>query len=210
MEVLVASSANDISAGAPAGSRRRMPRADNRLPQILDAAAKLIRQHGFQATTMRDIAASTGMLAGSLYYHFASKDELLVAVYAEGVRRISVPVSSALELDLPPWERLEATCTAHLVALLGDSDYAKVVIRVHPADAPDAASRLIALRDDYEQLFARALVGLPLRSRTDRRAVKLMLLGSLNWAQTWWRPGGDTPQTVARQFVRLLRHQLEP
>lgn len=198
------------AASAPASARRRPPRADNRLPRILDAAARLIRQHGYQATTMRDIAAATGMLAGSLYYHFASKDELLVAVYAEGVRRISEPVAAALARDLDPWTRLEAVCTAHLAELLGDSDYAQVVIRVQPADAPDASARLVALRDDYEQLFARALVGLPLRNRADRRALKLMLLGSLNYAQTWWRPGGDSPQVIARQFVRLLRHQLEP
>ncbi len=198
------------SAGAPAALRRRAPRVDNRLPQILDAAARLIRERGYQGATMRDIAAAAGMLAGSLYYHFASKDELLVAVYAQGVRRISVPVSEALALGLDPWARLEAVCTAHLEALLQESDYAQVVIRVQPADAPEAADRLVALRDEYEQLFARALSGLPLNRRTDRRALKLMLMGALNWAQTWWRPGGDSPRTVARKFVELLRHQLEP
>ncbi len=195
---------------APAAARRRAPRADNRLPQILDAAAALIRSNGYQATTMRDIAAATGMLAGSLYYHFPSKEELLVAVYAEGVRRISIPVSEALARDLEPWARLEAVCSAHLAALLGGSDYAQVVIRVHPADVREAAARLTALRDDYEQLFSKALAGLPLARRSDRRSLKLMLLGALNWSQSWYQPGGDTPEAIARQFVRLLRHQLDP
>jgi hypothetical protein len=49
-----------------------------------------------------------------------------------------------------------------------------------------------------------------LNRRTDRRALKLMLMGALNWAQTWWRPGGDSPRVIARKFVQLLRHQLEP
>jgi AcrR family transcriptional regulator len=145
-----------------------------------------------------------------LYYHFASKDELLVAVYAEGVRRISVSVRAALARDVDPWARLEAVCAAHLEALLEDSDYAQVVIRVRPDDAPDAAERLIALRDDYERLFAQALSKLPLAQRTDRRSLRLMLLGALNWSQTWYRAGGDAPDVIARQFVRLLRHQLEP
>jgi AcrR family transcriptional regulator len=159
---------------------------------------------------MRDIATASGMLAGSLYYHFASKEELLVAVYAEGVRRISVSVRAVLARDLDPWARLEAVCAAHLAALLEDSDYAQVVIRVRPDDAPDVADRLIALRDDYERLFTQALTRLPLVPRTDRRSLRLMLLGALNWSQTWYRSGRDSPEVIARQFVRLLRHQLAP
>ena len=142
---------------APAHARRNAPHSDNRLPTILDAAAQLFRRKGYRVTSMREIAAAAGMLAGSLYYHFASKEELLVAVYAEGVRRISVSVRAALARDADPWARLEAVCAAHLAALLVDSDYAQVVIRVRPDDAPDVAARLIALRDDYERLFAQAL-----------------------------------------------------
>ena len=147
---------------APA-SKRGVPRLESRLPAILDATARLFREKGYTVTSMRDIAAASGMLAGSLYYHFESKDELLVAVYAEGVRRISASVRAALDRDLPPWTRLEAVCAAHLAALLEDSDYAQVVIRVRPDDAPGAAGRLVALRDDYERLFAEALQKLPLR-----------------------------------------------
>jgi AcrR family transcriptional regulator len=190
--------------------RRAAARLDNRLPAILDATARLFRHKGYAVTSMRDIAAAAGMLAGSLYYHFESKDELLVAVYAEGVRRISASVSAALARKLEPWARLEAVCAAHLAALLEDSDYAQVVIRVRPDDAPAAAGRLVALRDDYERLFARALAGLPLAGRTDRRSLRLMLLGALNWSQTWYRSGHDAPDAIARQFVGLLRRRLEP
>ena len=48
----------------------------------------------------------------------------------------------------------------------------------------------------------------PLPPRTDRRALKLMLLGALNWSQTWYRSGKDSPQVLARRFVRLLRDPL--
>ena len=73
----------------------KVPRADNRLPQILDAAATLFAARGYQAASIRDIVKVAGMLPGSLYYHFANKDELLVAVYAEGVRRINAAVEAA-------------------------------------------------------------------------------------------------------------------
>lgn len=36
-----------------------------------------------------------------------------------------------------------------------------------------------------------------------------MLMGALNWSQTWYRPGKDSPQVLARRFVRLLREPLD-
>jgi AcrR family transcriptional regulator len=171
---------------------------------VLDSAARLFRERGYAVTSMRDIAAAAGMLAGSLYYHFPSKEALLVAVYGEGVRRIGAAVESALAAGGDPWGRLERVCAAHLGALLADSDYGQVVIRVRPDDVPEVAAELVALRDGYERLFARAVEGLPLRSPGDRRAAKLMLLGALNWSETWYRPGRDSPASLARRFVRLL------
>lgn len=187
----------------------RAPRADNRLPQILDAAARLLRTQGFQGTSVRDIVRAVDMLPGSLYYHFAAKEDLLAEVYAEGVRRISARVRSAIGPLADPWERLEAACVAHLEAILEDDDYAQVVIRVRPADAPAAQPRLTALRDEYEALFAALVTSLRLPRGTDRRSLRLMLLGSLNWSQTWYRPGRDSPKTIARRFVALLRQPLD-
>jgi AcrR family transcriptional regulator len=186
----------------------RAPRADNRLPQILDAAARLFRAQGFQGTSVRDIVRAVDMLPGSLYYHFATKEELLAEVYAEGVRRISARVSAAIGPLADPWARLEAACVAHLEAILEDDDYAQVVIRVRPGDAPAAQPRLTALRDEYEALFTRLVASLRLPRGTDRRTLRLMLLGALNWSQTWYQPGRDTPKAIARRFVALLQQPL--
>ena len=188
----------------------RAPRADNRLPQILDAAARLFRTQGFQGTSVRDIVRAVDMLPGSLYYHFATKEDLLAEVYAEGVRRISARVRAAIEPLADPWARLEAACIAHLEAILEDDDYAQVVTRVRPGDAPAAQPRLIEQRDAYEALLARVVQDLPLPRGTDRRTLRLMLLGALNWSQTWYQPGRDAPKTIARRFVALLQQPLNP
>ncbi len=187
----------------------RSPRADNRLPLILDEAARLFAGHGFEGASVRDIVRAVDMLPGSLYYHFAAKEDLLAAVYEEGVRRISARVDAAVAGAREPWARLEAACIAHLEALLGESDYAQVVIRVRPSDVPPIAERLIALRNQYEQRFVELVDALPLRSDVDRRTVRLMLLGALNWTQTWYRRGRDDAQTIARAFVKLLRTPLD-
>jgi AcrR family transcriptional regulator len=170
----------------------------------------LFASHGFHAASMREIAAAAGMLPGSLYYHFPSKDELLLAVYEEGVRRIAERLDAAVtRVEAPwteaPWARLEAGCVAHLEMLLeAGGDYAQVVIRVRPQDCPAIAPRLVALRDAHEDRFKTLIADLDLPGSADRQALRLMLLGALNWTQTWYRPGGDPPAAIARRFLALV------
>jgi AcrR family transcriptional regulator len=183
-----------------------LKRASSRLPRLLDEAARAFAERGYAATTVREIVGPIGMLPGSLYCHFATKEALLAAVYKEGVERIGAAVDAAIHGHDDPWLRLEAACVAHLTSLLDQTDYSQVVIRVHPTDAPAAASELIALRDSYEKRFARLVAALPLGGPTDRTMLRLMLVGALNWSQTWYRRGGGaTPEKIARRFVGLLK-----
>ncbi len=191
--------------GALAPGHGRRPRQDNRRRQLLDTAARLFAEQGYRATTIRDIAGAIGMLPGSVYYHFPSKHDLLATVYEEGVQRIGANVDTAVAGLSEPWARLEAACVAHLETLLDRSDCAQVLIRVIPTDAGEAADRLVALRDLHESRFATLIDDLPLPAAANRHRLRLMLIGALNWAQVWYRPGGDDPASVARDFVRYLR-----
>ncbi|MHA1152035.1 MAG: TetR/AcrR family transcriptional regulator [Alphaproteobacteria bacterium] len=195
---------------APSRVSRSGARAHNRRAEILDAAARLFARQGFHATSMREIAAASGMLPGSLYYHFPSKDGLLLAVYEEGVRRIAERLDAAVACASAPWARLEAASVAHLEMLLeAGGDYAQVVIRVVPQDCPAMAPQLIALRDAHEDRFKTLIAALDLPGNVpggaDRQALRLMILGTLNWTQTWYHPGGDSPADLARRFLALLR-----
>src|SRR5690606_35248602 len=184
----------------------RGPRADNRLPELLDAAARLFARHGYAAASMRDIADEAGMLSGSLYYHFPSKDELLLAVYAAGVQALEDACATALAREGDPWQRLESLCRAHLETVLRDSDYAQVLIRVIPSDIPKIAEQLRTLRANHERHFRDAIAELPLPPGSDRRSLRLMLIGALNWAPFWFKPQGrDTPRALARKFVGLIK-----
>ena len=154
---------------------------------------------------MRDIGRAAGMLPGSLYCHFASKDDLLAAVYVKGVAQISLAVTAAVERHTEPWARLEAACIAHMESILEKNDYAQVVVRVRPGDSAAANERLVELRDEFERLLIDLIDNLPLKAGTDRRLFRLMLLGAMNWSQTWYQPNGLTPRTIARRYVALLR-----
>lgn len=190
----------------PSAPPARAPRSDNRIEAVLDAAARLFAERGYAASSMRDIAEACGMLPGSIYYHFAAKEDLLAAVYERGVREIGAALAAAAARERDPWARLEAACAAHLQTILRRSDYAQVLIRVLPRDVPPVAARLKALRAEYERAFRELVAALPLAADADRRSLRLMLLGALNWSRFWFDPAGrETPRSVARKFVNLLK-----
>ncbi|MEO5846096.1 MAG: TetR/AcrR family transcriptional regulator [Caldimonas sp.] len=190
-------------------ARSPVRRASSRLPRLLDEAASAFAQRGYAAASVREIVGPIGMLPGSLYCHFATKEALLVAVYQEGVERIGAAVDAAIAGLDDPWRRLEAACVAHMASLLDRTDYSQVVIRVRPSDAPAAESQLVAERDSYEKRFVRLVAALPLKRPTDRTMLRLLLVGALNWSQTWYREGrGQSPERIARRFVGLLEASL--
>jgi TetR/AcrR family transcriptional regulator, cholesterol catabolism regulator len=186
---------------------------DNRRQDLLDEAARLFSTRGFAGTSIREIASSVGMLSGSMYYHFKSKEELALAVHAEGVRHIQDSVDAALARvkSNDPWERLEAACTAHVEALLTGTDYAQVVTPQFARALPKVLRRtLIAQRDSYERLFVELVDKLALPKSTDKRYFRLALLGALNWTLTWYHAGGDPPAKIARGILAMFRPEGRP
>ena len=173
--------------------------------KLLAISAHRFAKGGFEATSMRDIAGEAGMLAGSMYYHFPSKNELIAAVYAAGVAEIGAAVDTAVARTRAPWTRLEAACVAHLESLLADRAHAAVMTADLSRLDLSLRRRLVVMRDGYERRFVELVTALPLRPAIDRSLWRLQLLGALNWTPTWYRPGGKRPAAIARALVAALR-----
>ncbi|PLW83302.1 TetR/AcrR family transcriptional regulator [Kineobactrum sediminis] len=185
----------------------------NRRDDVLEAAARLFAAKGYAATSIRDIAYQVGILSGSLYYHFASKEELLLEVHARGVTQVTEAVQNALANSTEePWSRMSAACHAHLEVLLGDSPFSQVITPQFPGHFDgDVRATLLAQRDGYEEMFRALVKALPLPKKLDQRHFRLALLGALNWTPTWYQTGGtDTPSKIASGIVDAFRFQLDP
>lgn len=154
---------------------------------------------------MRDIAGEAGMLAGSMYYHFPSKNELIAAVYESGVAEIGAAVDAAVGRARTPWSRLEAACVAHLDSLLADKAHAAVMTADLSRLEARLRRRLVGMRDGYEKRFVGLVAALPLPAAVDRSLWRLQLLGALNWTPTWYRPGAKSPAAIAHALVAALR-----
>jgi AcrR family transcriptional regulator len=192
VEAIVASEDGD------AGKRAR--RSNISRQQILDVAAKLFRARGYTETSLRDIGKLAGMKAGSLYYHFASKEELATEVLRIGVRRVHDAVVLAVQglgADADVKSRLRAAMAAHLETLLDESDYTSAHIHCFPYVPEGLRQALSSERRDYEEIWRRLLDDAAatgaLAPGVDRAAARLAILGALNWSLEWYDPKQGFP-----------------
>ena len=182
-------------------------RENNRETDLLDAAARLFADQGYHRTTIRDITSSVGMGPGSSYYHFASKADMLRAVYEEGVRSVTESVRARLADESDPWERITLALEGHIEAVLTPTAHARVIVTVLPDDVPDVADDLRLLRDGYELLWKELIDDLD--TPVDSQLLRLFLLGAANATQIWYREGDLAPSEIAASFVSFLRQPLE-
>ena len=204
--------------GRPAMTKRaligagKLP-ADDTRRQILDAAANLLRRNGYASTSLRDIATATGMKAGSLYYHFASKEEIAETVMAEGIDLIRAAVKQALAArprDAGPLENIEIAVRAHLQALHESGDYASANIRCFNHVPDEIKQRLRKIREryntDWRKLIGQARAAGCLDTEIDDEALRYGLFGVMNWTLEWLRPSGPLPDDLGAMFFRILFH----
>ena len=177
---------------------------------ILAVAALLIRERGFESTSLRDIAVRAHIPVGSIYYHFPTKDELFEAVYAEGIRRLQAAIERALARSADPWRRLELACETHLLYLCGGDEFTALAIPTRlPSLSSPVRERVVRLSDAYEESFRQLTDALDTKPRVAKGILRLQLMGALNWTSVWYRHGGASLSRIAAQLVRTFRNGAE-
>ena len=170
----------------------------NRRQQLLTAAARLFRDKGFDATSTRDIAASVGMHSGSPFYHFKSKDALLLAVMEEGMRSALARQAEALQgaeaaAAKPAAShsvlQLRRLIRAHFDTLLGPgNDFVPVMLYEHRSLNARQRVALAQLQGAYEAAWTPVLEALHASGhlRAPVKLARLLILGALNWSVQWF------------------------
>jgi TetR/AcrR family transcriptional regulator, cholesterol catabolism regulator len=189
-------------------SRRLQGDASGRREQLIAAAARVIGEKGYERASVQEICAAAGILPGSLYYHFKSKEDLFIKVHAEGFRQLNEAVDAAVAAESDAWAKLEAACAAHLTLLVGSQDESLVAgtSLFHPAD-PALQRRLNRDRQAYEERFRDMIGALGLPASVDQTLLRLTLLGAINWTRVWYQPGKRTPREIAQHLVQQVLRQ---
>jgi AcrR family transcriptional regulator len=178
---------------------------------VLDVAARLFREQGYGAVSLRKIAATAGIKAGSIYYHFGSKDEIVLEVLDVGIQVVHESMRQAVSA-LPAGTGAEATLRAaigaHLRALLDLSDYTSANVRIFgqvPQSVKDAnLPTRRAYEAEWDALLSRLQDNGALRGDVNIRRLRLMLIGALNATLDWFDPDRGSVEALSRTYADVF------
>ncbi len=171
----------------------RRPDDAGRRGQLIRESARLFRQKGFEATSVRDIAAATGLQSGSWVYHFKTKQDILAAVMEEGLQRALERIEAIGREQLSPREQFRALLRAHLDTILAPGqDFIPVLLYEWRALAKKSRPRVVALQRRYEAVWDQVIAQLQHSGEWAQptRIDRLLMFGALNWMAHWYRPNG--------------------
>lgn len=172
----------------------KTPKAKLKREKIVTAAARVFNRQGFAAVTMAEVATEAETFAGSLYYYFASKDDLVEEVLDHGIAQLAESVNSTvagLPAGTTPIERLRAAIRAHFFAALEHDDFVMAYWKI--ADqVPDAIrDRQIEKQKAYGRfwhgLIEAAQADGTVRRDIDARYISLILIGGRLFSLTWFK-----------------------
>ena len=171
----------------------RLVRGRRSRAKIRGAARELFRERGFDATTLRAIAARAGMGASSIYRHIRSKEELLVEELADLQDQAWRRYRVRGDRSAPALERLHRFLDAEQELLAGDPDFTLVAIRATTHPEARVSARVLKLQDRTIGLLAEILQAGrtrgELRRDADVVAAARALTYATNGARLAWANG---------------------
>lgn len=191
----------------PAASTER---TDDR---IVAVATRLFYEKGYHATTMRQIAAGLDIKAGSLYNHFASKQELLMRISYNTTRALYEGAEQRVEAETDPEKRLRAFVEWHVEFHARDRLAARIADEQLHALEPRNQRKVMKVRDLHEQLLRSILAEGREQAgwRVDDEAVISFAIGTMcTQVDTWYREDGRlNPSEIGRIFAGFILRGLD-
>lgn len=203
----MASASGSALAPASAGSA-----FDRRLAAILDLAARLFAEKGYEGTSIRDLSRLTEISLAGLYHYFESKEALLYLLQKHTLE--TVLAGARARVTAPGLAREEALLgfiANHLQFFLANRAAMKVLS--HEDEVLTGAYReaIAALKHEYYELCLGLVKALGASGDVAPRTAVMSLFGMLNWVYTWHREGRDPKaESLAAEMCALFLHGLVP
>lgn len=178
--------------------------------RLVHAAAAVLSRKGYTRTHLADIAELASLKAPAVYYHFASRDDLITAALREGqviVREYVLRALADLPSDATAKERVLAAVEAHLQIELELSDLASAVVRtaqhVPSGIRAEIEGEVTAYYEVWRGLLREALEAGVLRPGIELPIARMLVIGALNWA-TEWRDSSTPIEDVINNARHLV------
>lgn len=183
-------------------------KSQRRRQELIDVAAKIFQDKGYEAASIQDVADALGILKGSVYYYIDSKEDLLFAAIQEVHQSALTNVERIREMDEDPLTLIRLFVESHIRHISDNLVKATVFFHDFRSLDPKRKAVIVEERDSYDE-FLRELIsrgqseGLICKD-IDPKVATLGILGMMNWIYQWYRVGGGLdPAAIGRQFADL-------
>jgi TetR/AcrR family transcriptional regulator, cholesterol catabolism regulator len=182
-------------------------RQSGRRARILKAAAKLFADKGYDRTGVRDVAERVGLLSGSLYAHFESKEEMLFELISRAFDDAIRALTPVVESDLTPPDKVRQAFRVYLGMVSRNYHLSKILFQWRSL-RPPRRERIRAKRVAYGEMWQRIIDDGIMNgdfSGEDPLFARILILSAANWTHTWFRPSGAmSPDEVADRFTDMV------
>ena len=164
---------------------------------IRQAGVKLIYKHGYEAMSLRQLAAEVGLQSGSLYKYFENKQMLLFDIVREHMDDLIAKAEEAVGASSDPMQQLEAFAAFHLryhMTRMAHVFIANMEIR---SLEPDHRKVVVDQRQHYEGLLEDILrrgAAAGVFSVSEPKVATYAIIAMLTGICMWYRPGGRLSQ----------------
>lgn len=178
-----------------------------RRAEILHAALATVRDRGYHAATLDDIAERLGIRKAALYHYFPDKNSILYACHQESLAELDRIIEESASCCASNRERLAYLIREHVLVMTEKLEGSPLAFEVS-ALSPDRRAEIVAGRDRFEavlrELVARGMESGEFRE-VDPKIAVFAILGAINWIARWYRPsGGAGGLDLGDQFADLL------
>ncbi|HSK48882.1 MAG TPA: TetR/AcrR family transcriptional regulator [Solirubrobacterales bacterium] len=189
---------------------RRSADREARREELLRIAAGLFAERGYEATTVRDIASAAGILSGSLYHHFDSKEAMVDAILAPFLAEAVAGCEAVVAGGEGPRRTLEGLITAALDGIADNRDAILIFQNEAQRLATEARFAYLGEADRkleriWTDLLRRGSESGELRADLDPTLTYRLIRDSVWSAPRWYSPGASpSPERIADQYVAVL------
>lgn len=182
-------------------------RYDRRQGDVVQAAAAVFAEHGYERTSVAELAEQLGLATGALYHYFPGKEQLLIRICDQLMSPLLDRAAELLEREEPAERQLRQLVRLWVGHVVGHRDHLLVFQQVrHLVDHGEQWRQVRNDRKDFERLLGTALErALGTGERADRDLALYALLGMVNHTVQWFRPRGSlSAEQIADGYVDLV------
>ncbi|WP_086055865.1 TetR/AcrR family transcriptional regulator [Bordetella genomosp. 9] len=196
------------SAGTPRLRPGRPPTMAAPRERILEEAARLFADSGYENSTMADVAGSLGVTKAAIYHYFPTKQDIYDAIIIDVLSGLTATVAAEVARETEPMARLRRFMLAHARYFQARHPQFVTMLIGYSGMQPGYREDAARLRDEYEQILRRLIaegVARGVFRDVDPAQTGRAILSMLNWMARWYKPGGEQDaEAVADGYFDLL------